>query len=270
MDNNIFFDSMNRFGTTTEDICLNTLGICMDKINENVIISPGWFPERLFATSKIEELVQSSPLFQYKIWNIELGDFSATYIKTGFGAPVVMDCLLLLGFTKRCKKLVFVSSVGGLSDELNIGDIVLPEYSVCGDGASRYLSYDFRNDSFGETQCPQAEMLNRLIDVTESICKRNNVSWHRGQTFCIDTIAAQYSHLSRIIDLGFNSIDMESAVAFKAAKLIDVPIVAILNVSDNAVIENGSLMGKRCDEERQYRKFVAKEIIPKIIIELLK
>ena len=270
MDNNIFFDSMKKFGTTLEDICLNTLGICTDQINENIIISPGWFPERLFATSEIEEIVPSSPLFQYKIWNIKQGDFTATYVKTGFGAPVVMDCLLLLGLTQKCKQFIFISSVGGLSEELNIGDIVVPKYSVCGDGASRYLADDFLNDSFFEKQYPQTEMLNKLISVTENVCHKNNVHWHIGQTFCIDTIVAQYKHLPHIINMGFNSIDMESAVAFKTAKMLNIPIVALLNVSDNTLKTNSSLMGKRNNEERNYRKFVAKEIIPQIIIESLK
>lgn len=270
MDHNIFFDSMKKFGATPEEICFNTLGICMDKINENVIISPGWFPERLFATSEIEEVVQSSPLFQYKIWNIKQGYFTATYVKTGFGAPVVMDCLLLLGLTQKCKRLIFISSVGGLSEEFNIGDIVLPKYSVCGDGASRYLADDFLNDSFCEKQYPETEMLNRFINVTENVCQRNNVCWHIGQTFCIDTIVAQYKHLPQIINMGFNSIDMESAVAFKTAKMLNIPLVALLNVSDNAVKTNGSLMAHRSNKERNYRKFVAKEIIPQIIIESLK
>ncbi len=67
--------------------------------------------------------------------------------------------------------------------------------------------------------------------------------------------------------MGYNSIDMESAVAFKVANMLNIPMVAILNVSDNSVKESKSLMSKRSKEERKYRKFVAREIIPRIIIE---
>lgn len=270
MDYNSFWDSLRKFGGSIEDICLNTLGIDLNKINETVIVSPGWFPERLFATGEIQEIVQVSPLFQYKIWNIKQNDFELTYIKTGFGAPVVMDCILLLGLTGTCKKIIFVSSVGGLSDELNIGDIVLPEYSVCGDGASRYLSDDFQNYSFGEKQYPHKKLFNRLIGSTQDICNKHNVRWHLGRTFCIDTIAAQHNHLNQIINMGHNSIDMESAAAFKAANMLNIPIVAILNVSDNSVEENKSLMSKRNQEERKYRRYVAREIVPQIIMDLMR
>ena len=146
---------MEKFGATPGEICLNTLGVSTDKIHENILLSPGWYPERMFLTEGIEVIVQSSPLFQYKIWNIIHNNINMTYIKTGFGASVVMDALLLLHLTGRCKKIMFISSVGGLSEELGIGDIVLPEYSAYGDGASRYLSDNFLRDTFGEKQYPE-------------------------------------------------------------------------------------------------------------------
>ena len=79
-------DCLGKFGTSNEEICLNTLGITPEKINGTVILSPGWPPERLFATCEIKELVQASPLFGYQMWDIRQGDFFLTYIKTGFGA----------------------------------------------------------------------------------------------------------------------------------------------------------------------------------------
>ena len=68
-----------------------------------------------------------------------------TYIKTGIGAPVLMDALLTLGVT-ACQRIIFIGSVGSLDDNIGIGDIVIPEYSVCGDGASRYISHDSLGD----------------------------------------------------------------------------------------------------------------------------
>ena len=270
MDPKHFLDGMRKFGSTMEEICLNTLGLVPEKINETVIISPGWFPERLFAADDITELKQGSPLFGYQIWNVKQDGFALTYIRTGFGAPVVMDCLLLLGLTGKCKKIFFVSSVGGLSDAMNIGDIVLPEYSACGDGASRYLSDDYKNDNFGDRQYPNDQLFLKVVSATRDICQNHDVRWHLGKTYCIDTIAAQQNHLNRIINEGYNSIDMESGVAFKVANMFCIPMVAILNVSDNSVKENKSLMSKRSEEERNYRKFVARQIIPPIIAESIR
>lgn len=260
-------DCLRKFGTSNEEICLNTLGITPEKINGTVILSPGWPPERLFATCEIKELVQASPLFGYKIWDIRQSDISLTYIKTGFGAPVVMDCMLLLGLTGKCKQIFFVSSAGGLTDEMNIGDIVLPEYSACGDGASRYLTDDLQSDHFGEKQYPYDPLFRKVVSATRDICQNHDVRWHLGRTFCVDTIVAQYAHLDQIQEEGYNSVDMESGAAFKAANMLGIPIVAILNVSDSAAQEKKSLMAKRTDEEKKYRKYVAGEIIPQIIAE---
>lgn len=38
-----------------------------------------------------------------------------------------------LGVT-NCKNLIFIGSVGSSSEEINIGDIVIPKSSICGDG----------------------------------------------------------------------------------------------------------------------------------------
>lgn len=266
MDHQSLLSSMEKFGTTPEEICLNTLGVGADKIHENILLSPGWFPERMFLTDEIEEIVQSSPLFQYKIWNITHQNVDMTYVKTGFGAAVVMDVLLLLRLTERCKKILFVSSVGGLSEELGIGDIVLPVYSACGDGASRYLSDDFLSDTFGEKQYADNRFFSILTRVTENVCGNNNVKWHFGKTFCTDTIVAQYNHLEKIVGMGYNSVDMESAAAFKTGGMLGMPIAALLNVSDNSVVDNKSLMNRRTDDEQKYRRFVGREVIPQIIV----
>ena len=103
------------------------------------------------------------------------------------------------------------------------------------------------------------------MGVTKNVCKDNNVKWHLGKTFCTDTIVGQYNHLSKIVGMGYNSVDMESAAAFKTARMLEIPMVALLNVSDNLVVGNKSLMNRRTDEKQKYRRFVGRKIIPQII-----
>lgn len=62
---------------------------------------------------------------------------------------------------------------------------------------------------------------------------------------------------------------METAVAFRSAKLMKKPLVALLNVSDNS-IANKSLINEITLEEKEYRQIVRKDIIPKIILNLIK
>jgi purine-nucleoside phosphorylase len=189
-----------------------------------------------------------------------------TYIKTGIGAPVLMDALLSLGVT-RCKKIIFIGSVGSLDKNIHIGDIVIPEFSICGDGASRYIASDLLNsDVFGEKVFPDDNLSKRILAITSNICIQNNVKWHIGHVFSIDTIFTQYAHIDEIIEMGCDVIEMETAAAFRAAKIADISIAAILSVSDNTVI-NKSLISGRTEEEMLYRKFVRRELFPKIIHE---
>ena len=116
MEYNDFLMSAAKSVETSDKMFLSAFGVRKEKICENVIISPGWNPERIFNMDKVEEVVKSSPLFGFKVWNIPFGDLKITYVKTGYGAPMVLDAVLLLGTTK-CKNILFLSSVGALSEK---------------------------------------------------------------------------------------------------------------------------------------------------------
>ena len=179
-----------------------------------------------------------------------------------------MDVVLGLGVTV-CKNIVFIGSVGALSQELRIGDIVIPEYSICGDGASRYIKNSSlaNNDVFGEKAYPNTELLDRAKNITNLICKQNDVKWHIGNNFSIDTIFAQFSHIDEIIRMGCNVIEMETAAAFEAAVLASIPMVALFSISDNTVTKQ-SLISGRTEKDMEYRQFVRRELFPQIISEI--
>lgn len=257
---------ISRYGSTMQDICKHTIGVDSEKINEDVIVAPWWEPSVLPGLGKAEYLCESE-FASIKVWNIETKNKNITYIKTGIGAPVLMDIVLTLGITS-CKKVVFIGSVGSLDDNIKIGDIVLPEYSICGDGASRYISNVRLKDSdvFGEKAYPDEEAFQSIKHIITNICRDNNINWHIGRNFSIDTIFAQFIHLDEIIGMGCNVIEMETAAAFRAAYIANISIVALFSVSDNTV-KNKSLLSGRTSKEMEYRKFVRKEVFPQIILE---
>ena len=78
--------------------------------------------------------------------------------------PVCTDVALALGLT-ACEACLFIGSVGALDPAMRLGDIVVPESSVCGDGTSRYLLPGTlaQNDPFGMRACPDAALNARLI-----------------------------------------------------------------------------------------------------------
>ncbi len=246
----------------TDDLCKSGLGVKGSRIRENVILTPGWPPERVAGLGKAELISASGPLYGISVWEIDVDGQAVTYIKTGCGAPPVMDALLSLGET-GCKRVLFLSSIGGLDSAMEVGDLVLPEYSVSGDGASRYLTDSFA-DTLGEKSYPDPALFARLKEETQAVCSQEGVSWHLGRPFCEDTLLAQFHHIPDVLNWGCNTLDMESAVAFRAGALMGLPVAALQCVSDNSLGKK-SLLGGVSEEEQARRNYVRGQVIPKII-----
>ena len=93
------------------------------------------------------------------------------------------------------------------------------------------------------------------------------MKWHLGKTFRIDTVFAQFIHLDEILNMGCNTIEMETASAFRAARLMNVPIMALFSIPDNVMV-NKSLISGRTQKEMEYRRYVRRELFPKIILDI--
>ena len=262
-----FLAGMARYGAARQDVCQWGLGVPASDICETVILAPWWSPS---AFGGLEEtLLSRAPGLPIQVWGVTLSGVRMTWVKTGIGAPVLMDALLTLGVT-GCRRLLFVGSVGALDGRMNIGDIVVPAHSICGDGANRYLLADplGGDDTIGQKAYPDPSLFARLTEVTERICGERSVGWHVGHTFSIDTIFAQFAHLDAILALGCDTIEMETSAAFRAAALAGIPMAALFSVSDNT-IANKSLVAGRTEEELEYRRSVIRETFPRIVAETL-
>lgn len=267
MDYNKLVQSWKKLGASEQDIFKHKLKIDIDDIRDNVIIAPSWEPSVLADLGEAK-LISPSNTSGAKVWNISNNRIEATFLRTEVTSPHLLQRMLPLGITD-CKKIIFVGSVGSLDENIDIGDIILPKYAVCGDGASRYIaSDDLKYDVFGEKVYPDSILLDKAMLETTRICKENNVKWHWGKTFSIDTEIAEYVHIDTIINMGCNSLEMETAAAFRAAKLMKIPLIAILVVSDNSLTKKSLLSGRTQDEMLRYN-FVTKEIVSKIIMGIL-
>lgn len=171
--------------------------------------------------------------------------------------------VLALGVT-NCKSILFIGSVGSLSSEIKIGDIVIPNGSICCDGASRYLNRNFK-DEFFEVEYPTVEFTNKIVGLAQGF----DVRYHHVLNCSVDSIFGQFVHIDEFLEKGALTIEMETATLFKASSLIGVNAGAIFVVSDN-VLMNKSLFSGRSDEENKYRHYVKEEVIPEIVCRLFK
>ena len=250
------------------DLCANLFGVPAENIHENVILSPGWEPSALLPRLGTAEHIHTAPLFGYQLWNIENGNIKITWIRAGFGAPTVMDATLILG-SSPCKRILFVSSVGSMQPGMRIGSLVLPAYSVSGDGAGRYiLSDNLHTDSIGTKVFPDSDLLRQLQDNASSVCAEYSTAWYRAHPFCTDTIFAQHPHIPAIQALGCDALDMESAAAFKAAEISGISAAALLCVSDNLAAGKSLMFSGRgySEEDLENRRITRRELMPEIIL----
>ena len=260
MDYEMLLKAHQSFGTTKEDIA-NSKGhfdIC-----ENVVIAPWWKVKMFEDKSDIEVKKISDKLYKIKREDIE---FTFIELKR-MGAPMMLDEVLALGVSK-CKNLIFIGSVGSLDKDINIGDLVVPTYSVCGDGACRYLNENLEDD-FGKKQFPNKNITESLINVTKEECQKHNVKFHNVPNYSIDTVFAQFFHIDKILNMGCKVIEMETAAFLKASQIAGLNATALFCVSDSTIASK-SLYSGRTDAENEYRHQVRFNVIPYILFNTFK
>jgi purine-nucleoside phosphorylase len=251
-------DGNARFGTGPRELAQGVLECSPEEIRTTVILAPVWEPERTFGL-KAEPLTEGC----VRVWQVELDGKPATWIVPGIGAPTNMDVVLALGATS-CKRILFIGSAGALDEKMELGDIVLPEKSICGDGASRYLQKDLAADPFAQAAYPDGTLLAQAEAVCKKYCAQYGAALHRAVNFSIDTIAAQFAHMDEILALGCGTIEMETAACFRAAELCGIPIAAIFGISDSTV-RRKSLYSGRTEEEKRRRREIRSEVFPRVL-----
>lgn len=257
--------AIKYYGATEDDIVSSCMRIKRDQVSEHVVIAPWWEPD-LFGWSG--ELLSGNEHASIKVWHISLDGRDITYVKTGIGAPVLMDIVLALGLT-GCKRIIFVGSVGALDEKIGIGDIIIPEFSICGTGANAFLTEGPIDSSscFFQKYHPDSALNDLLLSKTRTICGQHSVKYHIGRTFSIDTVFAQFAHIDEMLSSGVNCIEMETAAAFQAAEIAGISLCALFSVSDNT-LTNKSLISGRSEAEMNYRQHVRHDVFPLIISEV--
>jgi len=260
MDFQFLVDGIKGFGSTSEDICRSHLGCCLEVIHENVVITPWWKPE-VFG----DYWIDVEEISQDKVWNIktEHGDF--TYVRTGIGAPVVGDATLVMGLSK-CKHIMFIGSAGAIDAEIAIGDFVVPEYAVTGNGFTRYLTSNNLacEDDFGQRYYPNKNINEFVRQVVHEKCKGTGIGFHTNNVYSTDSVFAEFAHIDEIKSTGCNIVEMEVATFLKAASLTGMKATTILQISDN-LMGRKTLYSGRSSEEKDRRKALRRELYPLFI-----
>ena len=245
-----------NFGTTEEDI-INRLNY--SNVLENIVVAP-WWSVSIFEKFS-DKIIQTGE----KTYSVFGKGFEFTFIEIkNIGAPAIIESVLPLSLIK-CKNIIFIGSVGSLTQNIKIGDLVIPKYSINGVGACRFLESNLEDD-FEEKFYPDEDLNLKLVSMIEENFPTLKV--HQTVNYSVDTIFAQFPHINHFIELGAETIEMETSALFKCGEISNIKTTALLCVSDNS-LKNKSLYSGRNESERMIKKEIKDNVIPQIIIKML-
>lgn len=191
-----------------------------------VLVSPTWKPNFIFDAD-------------YNIKNLKLGSTSTyiikhdgktiLYIKTGKGSPNMVDNLLLLRNIEA--PFVFLGSAGSLSKTINEGDILIPDYSISGDGASLYFDKRISNSKLFNKIYFRNEVRNHV----ENILTDYDYPYVIGGVFSTDSLIGEYYHLDEILGFEVSCIEQETSAFGKCMQIMERDGVPILVISDSMI-----------------------------------
>jgi purine-nucleoside phosphorylase len=63
--------------------------------------------------------------------------------------------------------VIFIGAAGALKADIKLGDIIMPKYSIAGDGGSLYLYEKIAVENFRKKIYPDKEISQRVIETAE-------------------------------------------------------------------------------------------------------
>ncbi len=166
---------------------------------------------------------------------------SVSIINFGVGSPsagIVTHCL---SFLDTVESVLMLGMCGGIDDELQVGELLIPTASVRDEGTSRhYLPHDVpAQPSFWINRlCEEVIIRETGIDPKSGIMLTTDYRmWEFDKEFI------EYIRKHRIL-----AIDMEIATVFSVAYALNLPVGAIMLISDLPLRQGGIKSKERARE----------------------
>ena len=184
--------------------------------------------------------IKNFSAFGYTLWT---GEYKGKRITVGNGGMYAPDAALVTEIVCEggVDVLIRLGSCGALKEEIDIGDLVIAEAALRGDGVTNY----YVNEGF----IPHAER--ELIEASSSIFDSKNV--HYGTVWTTDALLRETKEIiNRVIKEGAIGVDMVTSPFLTIANLYKRRALAILVVSDNLITgEMGFFDIRFFDAERE-------------------
>lgn len=180
-------------------------------------------PQRVtMALEKLENPTRNFSTFGYTLWT---GDYKGKRVTVGNGGFYAPDSALMTDLLCAAGVGYFVrlGSCGGMREDIQIGDYVLAESALRGDGVTTY----YVDDGF----TPSADK-----ELSDTVAAAFNHEPHRGMVWTTDALLRETKEVvNNAIDKGAIAVDMVTSPLLTIAQKNNRKATAVLVVSDNLI-----------------------------------
>jgi len=144
------------------------------------------------------------------------------YIGAPYGT-MLLESLI----AKGAKHIIVLGWCGALSGTLGTGDLVIPDFAICDEGTSRHYAVQ-------DTKLPIARPDEDLSRQLDDLLKQRGEKAHRVPIWTTDAIYRETREkVDWFKDKGAAAVEMECSALFAAALYRNIPVTALLVVSDS-------------------------------------
>ena len=161
-----------------------------------------------------------------------------TVMASGMGCPTMGIYSYELFKFYNVEKIIRVGSIGSLSKNINIKDLIIVENSYSN---TNYNNFYINNNGGGDVEGSK-----ELIKQAQKVAEQKNIKNHLGNVFCTDTFYSEQDDNQKAIELNLIGVEMESAALYLNAKKLNKKALCICTVSDNIITNE-----QTSSEERQ-------------------
>ncbi|MGM7700633.1 phosphorylase family protein [Pseudalkalibacillus sp. Hm43] len=214
---------MKLYGDFTKEDWLEAFKITEEKVPPSFILHGEWEHEWNLSTWK--EILSEEQWIP--IWNTIVGKYKKHQIGFAnvFGGPIaaaIVHRFAVLG----TETFVQTGYFGGLSHEVQYGDIFIVTSAVMEDGVSQW----YVNDRKTVAADPQ------LVEEAIKYCEEKGYRYVTGSIFTTGAIMVETSEMVKgWAEQGHIGVDMETATTFAIAERFNRKAVGLLNLSDHII-----------------------------------
>ena len=210
-------------------------------------------PQRvIMALEKLENPMRNFSAFGYTLWTGKYKGKRVTVGNGGFYAPdsaLMTDLLCAAGV----KYFLRLGSCGGMREDIQIGDYILAESALRGDGVTTYYVED-------KEFIPSADK-----GLNDHLAAAFNHELHRGMVWTTDALLRETKKVvNNAIGQGAIAVDMVTSPLLTIAQMHNRKAAAVLVVSDNLITGEMGFASIRVFDAEKRMVDLAFDVIKKI------